>query len=844
MGLEEYRAKRDLGRSREPAGEVKRGEGNLKFVVQKHQSGHLHYDLRLEMDGVLKSWAVPKGPSLKPGEKRLAMMVEDHPLDYASFEGVIPEPDYGAGTVMIWDEGDYTTEEGASRSESEKALAEQLKKEHLSFILHGKKLCGRFALVRLKRAKDENAWLLLKAEDECATDKDILKEDRSAHTGRSMDKIAEEAAKSGEVWASGQRSVEIDLSDAPEGPMPRNVRPMLATLVDEPFDRDGWLFEIKWDGYRAIAEVEPGDVRLYSRNLLSYNERFPAVVEALPRIGARAVLDGELVVLDEKGVSQFQLLQNYLRTRRGTLLYYVFDVLWLDGHDLRDLPLLRRRDILRKALPDLPNIRLSDSIERQGLALFNQASDRGLEGIMGKRGDAPYRAGVRSRDWLKVRTRMRQEMVIGGFTEPRGGRQYFGALVLGVFSGDDLVYTGHAGTGLDERGLAEMYSMLKPLERETSPFKTPPKTNTPAHWVEPEVVAEIGFTGWTEDGIMRHPVILGLREDKPAKSVRLEVPEPAKEVARMPRKRSRKTEKEVVIGSHTLELTNLEKVFWPDEGYTKGDLISYYRDVAEFILPYLRDRPESLNRHPDGITGESFFQKNIAPGQVPDWIDTVTIADREREIINYLICRDEAALVYLANWGCIELNPWNSRLDSLDNPDYLVIDLDPQDIAFSGVIEVAQATREVLDEAGNEAYCKTSGATGLHIYIPLGANYSYDQAREFGRIIAYLTQRKVPRISSTERLPIRRRSKVYIDHLQNTRGQTVAAAYCVRPFPGATVSTPLKWEEVGPRLDPSKFTIKTMSRRLELMGDIFKPVLGRGIDLSAALDRLSTGMAA
>ena len=630
--------------------------------------------------------------------------------------------------------------------------------------------------------------------------------------------------------------------------IPKITTPMLATLVDAPFDGNDWLFEIKWDGYRGIAEVGRGSVRLYSRNLLSFNERFPAIVEELPQIGVEAVLDGEVVVVDENGVSQFQLLQKYLRNCQGRLVYYVFDILWLEGHDLMGLPLTRRKEILRKILPPLNYIKYGDYIEEQGTALFRQASERRLEGIVEKKADSPYRPGTRGHDWLKVRVSLRQEMVIGGWTEPRGGRQYFGALVLGVFEGDQLVYTGHAGTGLDEKGLAYVMSKLKPLERKTSPFKETPKTNEPAHWVEPRLVVEVKFTGWTEDGLIRHPVILGLREDKRAEDVRLEKPQPLQSDSSDTSDRSDPQE---TIGGRTLKLTNLDKVFWPEEGYTKGDVINYYRDIAGFILPYLKDRPESLNRFPDGIYGESFYQKNINPDMIPDWIETIKIESESRitnhasrEYVNYLVCQDEATLIYLANWGCIELNPWNSRVGSLDNPDYLLIDLDPGDIGFDAVIRVARAVREVLDEAGIEGYPKTSGATGLHVYIPLGAKYTYEQAREFGRILAHLTCLKVPDIASIERMTAKRADRVYVDFLQNARGQTLAAVYCIRPRPGATVSTPLEWDEIRPGLSPSRFTIRTMSKRLEKVGDLFKPVLGPGMDMQKALTRLSTDLAA
>ncbi len=882
MSLEKYKEKRDFKRSPEPSGGEATSDGRLRFVVQKHKSSHLHYDLRLELAGVLKSWAIPKGPSTNPHEKRLAVMVEDHPLDYRTFEGVIPEGEYGAGSVMVWDEGYYCIPESCSPEEMEESISKALTKGHFAFILNGRKLHGRFVLAHMQRSKEENAWLFFKVADDDASDDDILKDDLSAASGRTMDEIAAEASTAGETWMPAKALEGVDLSDAPESPMPRDVKPMLATLVDEPFDREGWLFEVKWDGYRAIAEVRQGDVRLYSRNLQPFNDRFPSIMEALPKIGLEAILDGEVVIVDEKGVSQFQLLQNYLRTRSGTLVYYVFDLLYLEGHDLRKLPLLRRKDILHTVLPDLPTIKLSDHVMDQGESLFRAAREQGLEGIVAKKGDSPYRSGERTREWLKVRTQLRQEFVIGGWTEPRGSRTGFGALVLGVYDGDDLVYVGHAGSGLDEKSLVAIHSKLKALERPESPFKTKPKTNMPAHWVEPELVCEVEFSEWTGDGLLRKPVIVGLREDKPPREVIREKPtsppenrpspppplpqkgegsgmrensprpsegegagvrvsaEETKSEGRFARKPKGKKEKdmEIEIGGHKLRLTNLDKVFWPEDGYTKGDLIDYYREIAPFILPYLKDRPESLNRHPDGIDGESFYQKNVNSEQIPDWIPTVKIpSEGERGYVDYLLCQEDAALVFLANLACIELNPWNSRADQPDKPDFAIMDLDPEDISFGEVVKAAQAVHRILKSAGVQSCPKTSGATGLHIYIPLGAKYTYEQARDFTKIIAHLANQKLPETTSVERHPAKRQGKVYLDYLQNSRGQTLAAAYCVRPRPGATVSTPLKWEEVKAGLDPTKFTIRTIRKRLDKVGDLFTPVLGPGIDLAQALGR-------
>lgn len=624
-----------------------------------------------------------------------------------------------------------------------------------------------------------------------------------------------------------------------KGRIAHRIRPMLATLVEEPFDRPGWLFEVKWDGYRAVSEVREDGVSLYSRNDKPLEDKFREIVRSLERLPLDAVFDGEIVVVDESGKAGFQLLQNYVRTGSGLLVYYVFDLLYFNGYDLRGTPLVRRKDILKKILPETGNIKFSDHIEDKGLAFFRLLADEGVEGMMAKKGSGVYREGVRGTDWLKVKTYLRQEAVICGFTRPRGGRKGFGSLVLGVYEDGELVYIGHSGGGFTDEELKTFTEQkLRPLVQRESPFREMPPVNAPVTWVRPELVCEIRFSEWTKDGYMRQPVFLGLREDKESKDVQREGPFISHDKAGNPLFSPDAEEGKTIIGGRDLRLTNLDKIFWPQEGYTKRDLIEYYRQAAALILPYLRGRPESLNRHPDGIGGKSFFQKNIAD-IVPEWVPRVTIrAETEKRDITYLICEDEASLVFIANLGCIEINPWNSRTKSLDRPDYLVFDLDPLDMTLDKVIEAARVTREVLDHAGAGSFCKTSGATGLHIYVPLGAGYTYHQAQQFARLVNLLVNSRLPKTTSVERLPGRRRHRVYLDYLQNRRGQTVAAPYSLRPRPGAPVSTPLKWEEVAPGLDPLKFTIKTIMKRVQKLGDLWKGVLGPGIDLASCLDRL------
>lgn len=892
MGLEEYHRKRDLAKTPEPAGQGAKASSALRFVIHKHAASHLHYDFRIEIDGVLKSWAIPKGPSLDPSVKRLAMMVEDHPYEYGDFEGVIPKGNYGAGEVIIWDTGTFHAAASEDRERSLELLREGLRKGDLKFILRGEKVSGEFALVRIKGEKG-NSWLLIKKNDRFASTEDVTLQDRSVvsnatiedlRAGRAPARRASGFEAPRALAAERAEPAQSDQSDRSEmaitaapAEMPHQISPMLATSAAEPFDDPDWLFEIKLDGYRTVAELSGADVLIYSRNNLSFNRKFPSLVRSLAALNLNAVLDGEVVVLDESGRSYFQLLQNYQRTGRGNICYFPFDLLYLDGEDLRSQPLLARKERLRTLLPDLPDIRYSDHIMEYGREFFDLARRNNLEGILAKRATSTYQTGRRSRDWLKIKIRLQQEAVICGFTEPRRSRKGFGALVLGVYEDERLVCIGFAGGGFDDAGLKEMHDMLQPLVQAESPFNTPVKSDMPITWVKPELVCEVEFSEWTEENVMRQPIFLGLREDKDPRSVVRELvrsefaPPPSAEpessaapltVAPAPSKAddapasaasrsaaSHRKERSagngrnetLVLDGHRIDLTNLDKVFWPQEGYTKGDVVAYYRTVAHAMLPHLVDRPESLYRTPHGIAAPGFFQKETGD-LPPSWIATREIYSKHVDkSIKFLICQDEATLIYMANLGCIEINPWLSRLQQLDYPDYFVIDLDPEDIPFAKVIDAALAVREVLEKAGAASFPKTSGATGIHIYVPLGGKYDYDTAGGFAKIVATLAHHKVPEFTSLVRSPKLRQKRVYLDFLQNKPGQTLAAPYSIRPRPGAPVSTPLKWEEVKPGLDPGLFTIRTMPGRLEKMGDLFAGVLGPGIDLERCIENLEGG---
>lgn len=826
MGLEKYRQKRNFDQTPEPAMDHRDKEPALHFVIQKHNASHLHYDLRLEVDGVLKSWAVPKGPSLDPAVKRLAMMVEDHPYGYKDFEGIIPPGNYGAGPVIIWDEGSCHAYETEDRNGSEEIFRRGLAKGEVKFILHGHKVRGRFALVKTRSAGD-NSWLLIKKDDEFASGEDITRLDRSVISGRRVDELGPEG----------------DMPVLPDIPgetamMPHRIRPMLASLIKDPFDHPDWIFEIKLDGYRTIAEISDA-VTLYSRNLLPFNAKFPTIVTSLAALGREALLDGELVILDENGRSNFQLLQNYGRTGEGSITFFAFDLLYLDGHDLRNLPLITRKTLLQQILPDLPDVKYCDHLAGSGVDFFQEARLNNLEGIVAKHGNSRYETGKRSREWLKIKARLSQEAIICGFTAPRGSRKKFGALVLGAYEQGKLVYIGHSGGGFDDATLHELHELLSPLVQADSPFATKVAPNMPVHWVKPLLVCEVEFSEWTDDGVMRHPVFLGLREDKEARAVIREslTALPIDSVPGLSEEVSGK-EQDLVINQRRLKLSNLDKVFWPEEGLTKKDVIDYYRAVAPVMLSHLRDRPQSLYRTPHGIKEGGFYQKDVKD-LVADWLVTESIpSESQNKSITFLLCQDEASLVYMANLGCIEINPWLSRLGTLDYPDYLVIDLDPEDIGFDKVIEAALAVKEVLDHAGARSFPKTSGATGIHIYVPLAATYDYETAGRFAHLVATLARGLVPDFTSLERSPAKRQGKVYLDFLQNKRGQTLAAPYSIRPRPGATVSTPLDWSEVRPGLHPGNFTLKNVPLRLKQRGDIFSGTLGPGIQMQQCLEKL------
>ncbi len=642
---------------------------------------------------------------------------------------------------------------------------------------------------------------------------------------------------------------------------------MLATLTDKPFDAENWLYEVKWDGYRAIAHLRKGKVELSSRNSKSFNEKFYPIYEALKTLKLDAVLDGEVIVSSDEGVSNFGDLQNWRSEADGRLLYYVFDLLWIDGYSLLDLPLQQRREKLIAVLPDHPLIRISQTFDAAGTEFFKAAQQMKLEGIMAKKADSPYIPGARTKDWLKIKVGNRHEVVIGGFTKNENSAKKFSSLLVGVFEKGKFIYTGKIGTGFSDDLQAEMLKQFKPLIRKTSPFDTEPDINKPsrfrpnppkatATWLKPVLVCEVSYAEMTSDGVMRHPSFEGMRDDKKATTVTAEKPTSVKKIitpsvlhkSKVIKKETAASRQTLLnpteetqvkkISGHPLKFTNLSKLYWPKEKITKRDMLNYYYQVAPYILPYLKNRPQSMNRHPDGINGESFYFKDVT-GKAPEWVETFPYTssanDRDR---NYLVAKDEASLLYMASLGCIEMNPWHSRVETEDYPDWCIIDLDPAKTTFEQVIEAANITKGVLDGMGITAYPKTSGSTGIHIYIPLGAKYTYEQSKEFARVVATMVHEEIPTYTSIERAVKNRSGKMYIDFLQNRPQATVSAPYSLRPKPGATVSMPLYWEEVKKGLKMSDFTINNAIARIRREGDIFKPVIGKGINLEKIVKSL------
>jgi bifunctional non-homologous end joining protein LigD len=911
--LAEYRRKRNFSKTAEPSGDREvPTAGRLRFVIQKHAASHLHFDLRLELDGVMKSWAVPKGPSTDPSVKRLAMQVEDHPIDYNTFEGTIPKGEYGGGTVMLWDHGTYIAE-GHSVDDSEGAVREGYARGDLKVTFFGERMKGSWALVRMKYNRDGSSsgkpqWLFIKHRDEYASTDDVVAENMtSVTTGRTMDEIASGKSR---IWHSDRidtvATKPVTKKAKKESPskaaaisdIAKTLEPMYAS-IGRHVPGEGWTFEPKYDGVRVLAFATPGDVRLMTRNGKDKAAQFPEIVDALSALATRKkkafVLDGEIVALIDGEPGRFQELQSRMHVKEAHIItrhrtsspaaLILFDILAAGDDVLMREPWSKRRArLIREIGKSTSNqIRITESIEGDGEKMLALARKQGWEGIIAKRTSSLYEPGNRSRAWLKLKIEFRQEFVVGGFTEPRNSRQHIGALLLGYFDNGRFIYVGHTGGGFTGAGLAEMYRRLEPLEIAKSPFEEIPRTNERAHWVKPQIVVEVKFSEWTGDGKLRQPIYLGTRDDKKASEVGREgtsmqkkkgaaksaVVKPSKSkarrrvyaqrtlesdsrsVAKKTRKSSKSLRTDAIVqqldeiqeegGSGRLEISrgvsidvsNLGKIFFPAKKLTKGDLLRYYATVAPYVLPVMADRPLVLKRFPNGVTGQSFFQQNA--GEVPDVVRTETIHTQGGSTNLRIVGGDLPTLLYTIQLGAISVDPWHSRVQSLDHADYTIIDLDPGPRApFGRVVEVARWAKEVMDSLGLHGALKTSGSSGLHIYIPLPPDTPNEAATLVAQIVATRVAEEHPRVATIERwVKSRGAAQVYVDYLQNIIGKTVAGAYSARANPNAMVSTPLDWSELTDDLDPREFTIETAPKRFAEAGDIWAAQLKKKNSLRA-----------
>ena len=906
MPLDEYRAKRDFSRTAEPPpGDAHERSGPLRFVVQKHAARRLHYDFRLEVDGVLKSWPIPNGPSYTHGERRLAVMVEDHPLDYATFEGVIPKGEYGAGQVIVWDAGIYAPEDDGrpcfDRQRAESLVRRGIGRGRLTIFLQGRKLRGGWTLVH---TQDKN-WLFLKKDDHFAdAGHDVLSEDASVLSGLTIEDL-----KAGRTAPARKQSLLLDAADvagARRSPAPRTLAPMLPSVAERPFSHPNWLFEPKLDGYRVIAIIEDGDVRLTSRRGLDCSSEFPWLVEALHRQPYRdAIFDGEIVALDAQGRPSFQALQNRASEPKPFTLYYAFDLLYRDGYDLRGARLDERKELLGSSLLPTERIRIVDAFAADGEALYAAVRRTGMEGIVAKRRDSRYESGKRTDAWLKIKGTLSDEFVVGGYTVGSGARaSTFGSLVVGYYKdgASKLTYVGHAGSGFDEETLKGLYARLQALRTDQSPFeddvprvgiwRRPGKAEGPITWVKPDLVAQVKYAERTSDGILRAPVFLGLREDKAARDVgSLQVVTPP--AAASPQLETGRELNEIVealehhsgealvlkADGYEIAFSNLNKVFWPAHGeqrpLTKRDLVLYFARVSPYLLPHLRDRPLTLVRFPNGITGQHFYQKHYEQ-PLPPFVETTWLySDQNKGDGLYLRANNLASLLWLGQVADIELHTWYSRVNpaddaeglsttfagSLENmhqsvlnyPDFIVFDLDPylysgkeargaepelHPEGFAATSQVALWLKAILDDLGLPSFVKTTGKTGLHIYVPIKRTLDYHATHSVSETLARFLVQQHPREVTTEWAVDKRKGKVFADYNQNVRGKTLASIYSPRVLPWAAVSMPLRWDEVG-KVFPTDFTLLTAPDRLRQVGDLWANVLESKHDLAGLLDATS-----
>jgi bifunctional non-homologous end joining protein LigD len=815
MGLRTYHAKRDFRKTPEPHGREKPSGRQLSYVIQKHAARRLHYDFRLELGGVLLSWAVPKGPSFDPAQKRLAVHVEDHPLDYGTFEGVIPQGQYGGGTVVLWDRGTWIPEGDAARG---------LREGKLKFTLEGEKLKGRWTLVRMRGRNngDKENWLLIKERDEFARSGDITEEQPGS---------VNENGHGARVWNAKRGSLKG--KDA----LPEFEEPQLATLVEKVPEGEEWIHEIKFDGYRLLIRIDGKTIQVMTRRGQDWTSKFSPLVSAAAALGARrALLDGEAVVMKPDGGSDFQALQNAISGKvRKDIVFYAFDVLHLDGKDLRTLPLIERKKLLKKLLAKAPkSIQFADHMEGKGDAFFREACRAGLEGIVSKRGDQPRRPG-RGKDWQKVKCVLRQEFVIGGWTDPEGSRTGFGALLLGFYEGKKLIYAGRVGTGFTQATLKLLMAKLKPLGRKTPAFAHPPAgaSGRGVHYVEPRLVGEVGYTGWTSDKILRHPTFLGLREDKVATDAKLESPVSGSTPAAPAEAKGggRPTANAPIVVSG-VRVTHPERVLYPGSAITKRSLAEFYASIADWILPHVAERPLSLVRCPEGMAKECFYQKHATATTAKELKRVKAKADEAP----YTYVDDAAGLVALVQMGVLEIHPWGSKVGRLDRPDTLTFDIDPSpELGWGKVRETAVRMRKFLKDLALESWVKTTGGKGLHVVIPLAGKATWDQAKAFTRGVAEGMMRLYPDEYLAKASKEARKGKIFIDWLRNSKGATAVAAYSTRAREGAPVSTPLGWHELPGLSGAGVYTVENLPERLAAGVDPWKEFRTTKQSLTAAM---------
>jgi bifunctional non-homologous end joining protein LigD len=913
--LSRYREKRDFSKTPEPPpGSADDAATNLVFVVQQHAATRMHWDFRLEVDGVLKSWPLPKGPSLDPRDKRMAVMVEDHPYEYREFEGAIPRGEYGAGQVIVWDEGTYTPDEGGvyswdDKAEGSRRMREGIAAGKLSFTLRGHKLKGSFTLVKTQYEKD--SWLLIKHRDEHAATRDVLEQDRSVRSGLTIQDL-----KEGRL-PGAQRNAEPHPA-AKKAPMldPRKERPMMATLVTGVTERPGWLWEPKLDGIRALAFIQDGKVELRSRRGLDCTRQYPALAADLARMpGQPLVLDGEVCALDEAGVPRFQLLQPRINLTRQhdiarmeaelPVVYFVFDILYAGGWDLRGVPLAGRKELLSRYVEEGPRVKLVSYVADDGPAMQAASKQFGFEGVVGKRADSRYEPGVRAKSWLKVKTVNEQEFVVGGYTPGEGSRnRTFGSIAVGYWDDSKLIHVGNVGSGFTDATLAAVQKQLRELETDAKPFAN--KVEGRVYWVRPEMVAQVKFQEWTGDNHLRAPVFLGLRTDVDPRQVRKEAPAPVQAavdaideappatldgiehaVQSALAQIDAATKRDVVIEveGEQIKLTNLDKEFWPayrgaaatgtegleHEPLTKGDMIRYYTEVAPWMLRHLKDRPLTLTRYPNGVSGSLFYQKHYAQ-PIPPFVETVDIwSEHNQENGTYLMCNNLPTLIWLAQIADLEIHAWMSRTDPepdahgrrlaakgskqearesvLNFPDYMIFDLDPYIYsgeekkgaepefnrrAWEKTVSVALDVKALLDQLRLSSFIKTTGKTGLHLYVPILRDFTYDEIREFTRTLGVYLMQQRPNDITMEWDTSKRRGKVFYDHNQNTFGKQLAAQYSLRPTPWAGVSMPVLWSELT-KVDPLSFTLSTVPDRLAKSGDPWRDILDYKNDVTSLL---------